>query len=274
MAEPVKKSDKKIFVIALGLFVALAILSYALSSKPEVISDLEESAVEMAEDGMDSQSAAETGFDLEMAVYERVLGDPQAPIKISEHSSLTCGHCGNFHKDVFAAFKAAYIDTGRAYLVFSDFPLNAPALHASKIARCVPEERYFDFVEMLFSTQDKWAYDAGYLGYLKTKAAEFGADEALFNACLKNKELEERLISRIKAVQQQWQVSSTPSFVINNQEVIVGSKSFEEFDKAIQGALAKIKAAADSEAAAPLVPMLDHAPSSEEAPAPQLPESP
>ena len=31
----------------------------------------------------------------------RALGDPNAPVKISEHSSLTCSHCGVFQPDVF-----------------------------------------------------------------------------------------------------------------------------------------------------------------------------
>ncbi len=97
-------------------------------------------------------------IDTAAAISDRILGDPNAPIKISEHSSLTCGHCGNFHKGTFKELKKRLIDTGKAYLVFSDFPLNGPAMHASMVARCLPQDQYFDFLQMLFETQDECAY--------------------------------------------------------------------------------------------------------------------
>ena len=64
-------------------------------------------------------------FDLEKAATPRILGNPDAPVKISEHSSFTCGACSAFHKDNFKQIKKDYIDTGKAYLVFDDFPRNA-----------------------------------------------------------------------------------------------------------------------------------------------------
>ncbi|MGB0720728.1 MAG: thioredoxin domain-containing protein, partial [Bdellovibrionales bacterium] len=87
-------------------------------------------------------------IDVDAALSDRILGDANAPMRISEHSSLTCGHCGAFHKHTFKPFKEKWIDGGKAYLVFSDFPLNAPALHAAMAARCLPDTtRYFEFVQ-------------------------------------------------------------------------------------------------------------------------------
>ena len=63
-------------------------------------------------------------FDLEKASTPRILGNPDAPIKISEHSSFTCGGCAMFHKSNFKMIKEEYIDTGKAYVVFDDFPRN------------------------------------------------------------------------------------------------------------------------------------------------------
>ena len=252
-AAATKKSDKKLFIGIAGLFVFLAIM-YGMSlgplPEPEVtdVSDAEISDVEQAysEDAEQPEiQFAETTvstFDLATAKTERILGDTSAPIKITEHSSFSCGHCGKFHRETFAEFKKNYIDTGKAYLVFSDFPLNAPALHATMTARCIPEERYFEFTEELFEEQDDWAFENNYLELLESIANAFGLNAEGFKSCVNNEELQNALLQRMRAVQSQWEVRSTPSFVINNQKVIAGSLSYEDFDAAIQDALKEIEA--------------------------------
>lgn len=175
-------------------------------------------------------------LDLNAALKPRILGNTDAPIKISEHSSFTCSHCGKFHRTTFDGFKSAYIDTGKAYMVFSDFPLNAPALHASMIGRCIDEGQYFSYVDHLFKNQDKWAYDTKYLEYLKNEALEHGLSEADFRSCLQNTKLREGLLANMKSVQNQWDVTSTPSFVVNNKTVINGALSVDEFVKKVEAA--------------------------------------
>lgn len=254
---PKKGNDKSLFLI-LGLVFLLLAGAYWLSLGPlpeapeaevseEEVAEIEgafnseEAETANAEDGATAtMGVSATSFNLDAAKKERILGDRSAPIKITEHSSFSCGHCGKFHQETFAQFKSAYIDTGKAYLVFSDFPLNAPALHASMTARCVPEDRYFDFVATLFDKQNEWAYETNYMSYLEKYAAEYGVEKDAFAACLQNEELQNSLLDRVKAVQSQWEVRSTPSFVVNNQEVVVGALDFATFDKAIQDALASI----------------------------------
>lgn len=185
------------------------------------------------------ETAEKFEIDVEAALSERILGDPDAPVKVTELSSFTCSHCGRFHKKTFPAFKKAYIDQGRAYLVFTDFPLNAPALHASMIARCLPHERYFDFVQMLFETQSEWAYDAAYLGKLQAKARKYGLSEAYFEACLNSDALQQGIIERQRAAGRQWDINSTPSFVINNKEVITGVLPPHHFAESVERAAQK-----------------------------------
>lgn len=244
--EKKKKSERRLFLIVFALLVALG-TAYYISLGP--LETEENTQTEVAETQVaDIESAYEGGetvsetlpFDLSEAKRERLLGDPSAPIKITEHASLTCSHCAHFHKDSFAALKKAYIDTGRAYLVFSDFPLNAPALSASMISRCVPEDRYFDFIGTLFEDQGEWAYEPGYQDILKEKAEQFGLDSQTAEACLQSESLQTAVLERMKAVQQQWEISSTPSFIINNQVVISGAMPFEEFHKKIQEAVKTI----------------------------------
>ncbi|MCG8507994.1 MAG: DsbA family protein, partial [Rhodospirillales bacterium] len=95
--------------------------------------------------------------DYDEVLGEMALGRQDAPVTISEHSSLTCGHCGNFHRDTLPEIKKEYIDTGKVRLIYRDFPLGRLAMAAAMLPHCAPRERYFGFLEALFLSQDSWA---------------------------------------------------------------------------------------------------------------------
>lgn len=195
-------------------------------------------------------STASGLVDVNAALGDRILGDVNAPLKISEHASLTCSHCGHFHKETFPELKKNFIDTGKAYLVFSDFPLNEPAMRATLVARCLPEDKFFDFIGSLFEKQEEWAYEPDtYKDWLKKAAAEKGMAEDKFEACFNSKELEEGIQARMKGVQEQWKISSTPSFVINNTTVLNGAMKYEDFEKALNEELSKAQAGSQPPAA-------------------------
>lgn len=269
-------NGKTFFILILVALVVLGGGYYMTLPAPEG-TELElvdaEGAIEATEDGGATDASPAT-FDLAAAAEPRILGDVNAPIRISEHSSLTCGHCGNFHKTSFKQVKAQLVDTGKAYIVFSDFPLNAPALHASMVARCIPDQaRYFDFVQMLFEEQEAWAYERDYLNILKSKAGDYGLSASDFKACLESEELQESLVAGAKAAQSQFNVSSTPSFVVNNKTLISGGHSADEFIAKVNevaGVSAEPAAAAEEPAPAPAVETEVEAPETKEpAPAPE-----
>ncbi len=241
-----KKLNPLLFVA--GILIVLVLLGVAqfVAKGPASPDSLEVTTEETAQtDQTASETAVSTEpvtIDVNAALSDRILGSTSAPVKVSEHASFTCGHCAQFHKDTFKKFKEEYVDTGKAYIVFSDFPLNAPAVHASMVARCLPEAKYFDFVQMLFETQDKWAFEANYLDYLKEKAGEAGLDEPHFQACVQNTELQAGIVNRMKGIQAQWNINSTPSFVINNRTTLSGTYPYEEFKKVVEAELVGKKA--------------------------------
>jgi protein-disulfide isomerase len=49
------------------------------------------------------------------------MGDPKAPVHFEEYASTTCSHCGRFATEVFPAFKAKYIDTGKVRYTYHEF---------------------------------------------------------------------------------------------------------------------------------------------------------
>lgn len=54
-----------------------------------------------------------------------VLGDPNAPVKIVEFSDYECPFCARYSQSTFLRLKQNFIDTGRVYYEFKDFPLTS-----------------------------------------------------------------------------------------------------------------------------------------------------
>ena len=164
----------------------------------------------------------------------RGVGNPDAPVKIQEFFSLTCNHCAEFHKGEYQEIKKNLIDTGKVYFVYEEFPLNGPALYGSMIARCLPEERYSGFIDILLRSQDKWAFGGDFKASLMQNAKLAGMSEEEFETCFNNKDLQKAVASNIKDASEVWKVNSTPSFVFNNGErILYGAKSYETFNKVV-----------------------------------------
>ena len=75
---------------------------------------------------------------LNKLMRKQFLGSNNAPIKIKEFFSLTCGHCSNFHIKTLPQLKKKYIDTGKVQLEFIDYPLDRLAVIAATLARSIP----------------------------------------------------------------------------------------------------------------------------------------
>ncbi len=166
----------------------------------------------------------------EEALKDRVLGDPNAPIEIVEYSSLTCSHCRHFHIDILPDLKKNYLDTGRAKLVYRDIAFDQLGLMAAIMARCAPPSRYFQFLDVLFQNQEKWAQNADPIRALTRIGSLGGLSEADFRACTENRTIVDGVLQTRLEAGKRYQVNSTPSFIINGEKRIVGSQPYKVFD--------------------------------------------
>jgi protein-disulfide isomerase len=182
-------------------------------------------------------AAAEPSFPI-----DQVLGRPDAPVTIYDYSSTTCGHCATFHGTTLPKIKAEWIDTGKAKLVFRDFP-TAPAdlsLGASMIVHCAGPDLYFRLLGLLFEQQDRWMGAANPLDAIKKLTKLAGMGEAKVDACLTREDLAQAIETRAKDAHDRFGIDGTPSFVINGK-VLSGARPYEEFDKALKAATAAAK---------------------------------
>lgn len=161
-------------------------------------------------------------------IIEGVVGDPNAPVTMIEYSSLTCPHCAAFHEQTLPGLKERFIDTGKVRLVIRDFPLDQNALRAAVIAHCAGPERYPAFVDVFFAQQESWATAEDPVRALKQLAKLGGLGEAEIDACLADRGMEEAILQMRLAGQQQFDIRSTPTFIIDGK-AYPGNRTVDEF---------------------------------------------
>lgn len=148
---------------------------------------------------------------------ERSLGSPKAPVTVLEFFSLTCPHCGEFATSVMPQIKAKLIDTGKVRFVFHDFPLDQVALKAAQVARYMPVQEYYPFVEALFASQNDWAFQAGenYHDHIYKYAALAGMDQATYDKAWNDEVLGQWILSAQQQDEKNYGIDATPTFIIN-----------------------------------------------------------
>ena len=168
---------------------------------------------------------------------ERSLGRADAPVTAIEYFSLTCSHCGAFHRDTWPRVKRELVETGRVRMVFRDFPLDEIALRAHAVARSFPADRYEPFISALFATQDRWAYARGvdHKAEIGKIAALAGMSTEAFNAAWADDALARAILEARQKGEAEHQVSATPTFIIGTQK-LPGAVSFERFEAAVREA--------------------------------------
>lgn len=221
----------------LALAAVILIGSYASSqmkSGTTAVTDIQPSA------GATTAAAEPAENKPEAAVDEKTyaLGNPDAPMKVTEYASLSCSHCADFHKHTFPEVKKELIDTGKVYFQFVHFPLNAPAMDGALVALCMPAARYHQFLSFLFENQAEWAFGANYRDILKQNAKLLGVSDEKLDACLADEKKKQEIVKNMQDASAKHQVQSTPTFVINDKVTISGALPFDEFKKRIEAVAA------------------------------------
>ena len=163
---------------------------------------------------------------------DMAMGDPKAPVTVIEYASMTCPHCAHFHETYLPDIKKKYIDTGKVRLVFREFPLDRAAWQASMLARCSGEDRFFPYIHILFTQQASWSRAKDPKAELGKLARMGGVSDKDFNACMADKALGDGILKTRKDGQDKYEISSTPSFVIDGK-TYAGAMDIKAFSKAV-----------------------------------------
>jgi protein-disulfide isomerase len=140
---------------------------------------------------LSSSASAQVGVNLP----DRIMGKERTPVVIEEYVSLTCPHCADFYINVLPQLEKRYIKTGLVRVILRDFPLDAAALKAAALSRCMPAGDYFTFIRILFDNQKLWAMSAHPDKILIQYAGLGGLDPERATACINDPGMQSAIVA-------------------------------------------------------------------------------
>lgn len=192
-----------------------------------------------------ASTATASGQGFEILPSDRTLGDPKAKTVLIEYAAPSCPVCAAFNAQTFAKLKAQYIDTGKIFYVFRVFPLRADDGSAEKIARCLPEDKYFTFIDLLFKNQPKWDVEFGVPSPegvhdgLVLLGRIAGMSREQVDQCMENKAEDERINKVSSDGESRYSITGTPTFILNGVSIGSGNIPFETLSKLLDKEIAK-----------------------------------
>tara|TARA_Y100000741_G_C18106813_1_gene499181 strand:+ start:214 stop:792 length:579 start_codon:yes stop_codon:yes gene_type:complete len=146
-------------------------------------------------------------------------GKESSKIKMIVYESLTCGHCADFHKNVYPQLKDNFIDKGLLEIEFRNFPLDMAALNASKIAHC-NNDGNSEILHYLFEKQNKWVR-GGTIEDLNKNLKKIIKDSRFslnFDECLNDKKVEDHILEERIEGAKTFKVQATPTLIISGEK--------------------------------------------------------
>lgn len=165
----------------------------------------------------------------------RTIGDEKAPLTLYEISSMSCIHCRDFHQYTLPKLERDFVSTGKLKITFIHFPVEVIVMRAAKLSYCLPEDKFFSFLDKLYSKKD-WLF-AETEDKLYDYAKEFGMTTADIEKCNEDKKLTSDIMMTRDSIAEKFGINVTPSFIIegtDGQELISGAKDYSDMKKYLQ----------------------------------------
>lgn len=186
------------------------------------------------------------------------MGNPDAPVKLVEYGSITCGHCAEFSETATEPLKEKYVKSGQVSWEFRPFMLFPTDPGISMLLRCQGAGPFFRLVDQLYATQPEWAgrlqsmtpaqqAQLEGMGAQERAAAlvritgvdqffrQRGMPGSKVEACLADQQQLDRLMEITQQGAQQG-VQGTPAFLINGR-LESGAGSWEQLEPRLRAAL-------------------------------------
>ena len=169
------------------------------------------------------------------------IGGSKAKVTVKVFSSLTCPHCANFHTNIYEKLKEEYIDKGLVKFEHHAFPLDLAALNAEIIIRCNESTTLnglrmkFEFLTEMYKKQKMWAVGSEINkinNLIKNIGLNFDLSNEKMDKCLKNDQLQDKILTERIEGQKKYQIKSTPTILINEKKYS-GKIDYKQFKKII-----------------------------------------
>lgn len=158
---------------------------------------------------------------VELTPSDHTLGNPKAPVTVVEYGAPTCPHCAHWNEDVFPRFKKNYVDTGKVHYVFRVFALSSVDVAVEAMARCLPKDSYFQFIDMMFRNQSKWDPDGYRIPDIHAALINMGRIAGMsaekVDSCISNQAELDKIAAIGQHAQKAYGINGTPSFIVNGE---------------------------------------------------------
>lgn len=158
------------------------------------------------------------------------LGDSDARVTIVEFSDFQCPYCAAFAQQTYPLIKRDYVDTGKAKIIFRNFPIyqaHPQAMQAAEAALCVYKDgknaAFFKYHDKLFQN-----YEDLSLENLNAWALDLGTN---ISTCLNSHVARNDILNDMEDARKAG-VKGTPAFFINGK-LVEGNLPYGEFKKII-----------------------------------------
>lgn len=224
-----------IYLVALSLYLGAKGFALGPDNRPVL--------VKSAQAAVSRDTAAKNLIPTNLVLPQgRSLGKNSAPITIYEFSSLGCSHCADFHLKTLPGINDKYIKTGKVRVVFVDFPIDAKSMQAALAAQCMPPQKYFDFLSLLFKKQREWGLSTNTSKLLTQYASLNGISAERLERCLKDKKTAQEIIDKRQEAINHLHIQGTPTLIIasaKEREVFAGAPGVSELEKILDAKLAQ-----------------------------------
>jgi protein-disulfide isomerase len=191
-----------------------------------------------------AQDAAAAARVMDAAGVSRAKGSATATVRIYEIADFQCPFCAKFATEVYPKIDAEYVKTGKVQWVFVNMPLpmHTNAWIAAEAALCAgASDRFWQMHDRLYRSQAEWGGSADPTPMFARYARDAGVPAEPYTSCVREDRVAPLIINDVIFVAAA-RVSGTPTFIINDEETIVGMKTWEEWRDLIETAMKKAAA--------------------------------
>jgi protein-disulfide isomerase len=158
------------------------------------------------------------------------MGDPNAPIKVTEFADFQCPGCMLFATQQESGFVAKYVTTGKVYFTYRSFSFldhydtRTPALKeshaAAEAAYCASDQnKFWEYHDILYANQGAENSGAFTDSRLSAFAQALNLNMSTFKACYTSGKYRQEVLDDY-ALGTKYGLVQTPSFLINGVLVI------------------------------------------------------
>ncbi len=144
------------------------------------------------------------------------LGDEDAPATIIVFGDYLCDHCAEFSLRHRPVLEENYVETGKARLVFYDWPLNPQfgTFLAARASRCADDQgRYWAYHDLLYRNQRNFGMAQDQPKFLLDLGEQLNLDMAEFRGCL-NSDRHAEAITANRELARSLGLPGTPAILV------------------------------------------------------------